>query len=142
MDGIGFIGGPQRLSGVSGFPKAGQSSPEIKNDGINDSLSTGYFGGSEIQDPRKAFAFTGPEVTINPSGSLLNYESSTVQNNAGELTGKNNEASSVGGFFISGSNDGFGDFDLNGPSSLGQGIVSLSGLNLNDSNNPRVLFLE
>ncbi|MCE1248216.1 MAG: hypothetical protein LWY06_16370 [Firmicutes bacterium] len=139
MDGIGFIGGPQRLTGLSGAQKPLAPAQETTGHQINDSLSSGYFSGSEIQDPRKAFMFTGSEVS-NTSKPAAQSGEFTASVNADQVKPQSSETASVGGFFLSGSGDGFG-FELNGPSSLSQGIVSLSGQNLNDSN-PRVLFQE
>lgn len=150
MDGIGFISGPQKLTGLQGIQKAGMPQVEIQPTPVRDSIVAGY-AGPEIQDPRKAFLYNEPEIkSFNidkwkepeiKSLDIDKWKEPEIKIGGKPEIGTKDEIFSIEGFYLSGSRESFGDFDLNGPSSLGQGIISLSGKSLNSSN-PKVLFQE
>ncbi|MCD4783210.1 MAG: hypothetical protein K8T10_05180 [Candidatus Eremiobacteraeota bacterium] len=127
MDGIGFIGGPKNISGMSGTRKSAPPKPKSEPTQVKDGVVTGYFNGPEIQDPREAFNFAKPEVKLPIS------EDTNALGGSSEITAE--------AYFLSGASDQFGSFNLNGPSSPQGGIETLSGVKLGNSN-PKFLFQE
>ena len=140
MGAIGKFGNIPMTGGVNSFGQSSIPEEKIKPLTIEDGVSSGYYEGSEIQDPR-AF-FNGPEIKDN-SFQLPATEKK------GEEVGFFNKPEivieDIDGFYLAqiegpGKNTLVTGFPLNGPGS--SQIESLGGKVFTKGNNPRFLTME
>lgn len=142
MDGIGNIGGPQKLGHIF----TGKVDSTREKTAASKQPQESFFRGDQDSSMSTISAdiLKGqPKGEQKPVIELPKTEIKDPQAQIEYFNKPEQEITAYEGFYLAGQmgdeNSSFAGFDLNGPSTLGKGIVTLSGQNIN---NPKFLMQE